>query len=672
MILNFIAESNLIEHLGWTLAHSIWQIALASVALLIVLRLSRPETPNRRYAVSVAALALAVAMPVATFVKLVNESDKGKPAARLEQVYDRQEFDPATQKIGQTAAPTDNKYSYNTTAETNVFQPLAGLRQFLNEQIPPSFPFLVGLWLFGVALFSLKFAGGFLYLRQIKTTGIESLDGEWQLRFENLCRKLGVSPAVNILRSNIVGTPIAAGVFRPLIIIPASVFLQMDPRQLESIVAHELIHIRRFDPLVNLAQSAVEILFFYHPATWWISRVVRREREFAADAAVMEAIEDGGVVYATALANLEEVRLSANNAAASIATAANGGNLMQRIQRILNNKTEIPRASSAWPAGLAIALISALLLSVFSFTPKALVNAENTPKNRKLAIGFVGIPPLDRTANPPKDSDATARLLIAKLQQYKIPAVGFVTGGMISDGEKLFPVRANIVRLWRDAGLEVGIGNFKHIWFYNTPYDEFVANVEKNEMIVRRVLGEKKLPLRFYSYPYLNTGKSVEERDRFENWLGERGLKSVKYTIDNQEWMYSYAYDAARNDNDINTMTAVRVAFIKYMDKMFDHYEAYSQEMFGRDIPQTMVLTPSRLVADSADELFGMIRNRGYTFVPIDEALSDEAYRTPETMVGQFGNSWFERWYHTQGKKLRDEPEVDTDVMKAWKARAAK
>ena len=46
----------------------------------------------------------------------------------------------------------------------------------------------------------------------------------------------------------------------------------------------------------------------------------------------------------------------------------------------------------------------------------------------------------------------------------------------------------------------------------------------------------------------------------------------------------------------------IRRSFLEYISKMFDHYEAYSQDMFGRDINQTMVLTPSRLVADSADE----------------------------------------------------------------------
>lgn len=147
---------------------------------------------------------------------------------------------------------------------------------------------------------------------------------------------------------------------------------------------------------------------------------------------------------------------------------------------------------------------------------------------------------------------------------------------------------------------------------------------------------------------------------------------SVKYTIDNNEWLYSYAYDMARNDNDVNTMNEIRAAFLEYMTKMFDHYEAYSAEMFGRDINQTMVLTPSRLVADSADDLFGMIQKRGYQFVSMDEALKDEAYQTQENFVGKSGISWFERWTLAQGKKLREEPKVNESVQKIWDANKSK
>ena len=341
---------------------------------------------------------------------------------------------------------------------------------------------------------------------------------------------------------------------------------------------------------------------------------------------------------------------------------------MHRIQRILKIKTEMKRANSAWSAGLAFVLISAVLTLVFSFNSSSFVNAQTKTKNRKVAIGFVSIPPIDRSENPPKDSVATAKILVEILKAHKVPALGFVNGSSVSDGDKIFPVRAEIVKMWRDEGFEIGVGGFYHKWFYETPYDDYVANAEKNEVVVKKILGDKA-QLRYFSYPYLNTGKSIEDRDRFESWLQGRGLTSVKYTIDNNEWMYSYVYDLARNDNDINLMKETRLAFLDYMGKMFDHYEAYSQEMFGRDIAQTMVLTPSRLVADTGHDLFGMIEKRGYTFVSVSDAQSDPAYQTAEDFAGKSGISWFERWQMKQGKPLLDEPKVEPGVQKIWDAK---
>jgi uncharacterized protein YlaI len=82
---------------------------------------------------------------------------------------------------------------------------------------------------------------------------------------------------------------------------------------------------------------------------------------------------------------------------------------------------------------------------------------------------------------------------------------------MISDGEKLFPVRANITRMWADAGLDVGLGGFKHIWLNNTPVDEYISNIEKNELVAKQITNR---PIRYFSYPFLNTGRTVETRQR--------------------------------------------------------------------------------------------------------------------------------------------------------------
>ena len=663
---NEITNNIIIENMGWTLFHSVWQIALIAFILFLLLRILAKFSANVRYAVSVFALAFALIVPAATFVKLSANSSANAAQNKISRERDAELLN-TNHSRGENRPPFANAETQPAGAQNeNSFASIKDIRNFVDKNFSAIAPFVVVFWFIGVTFFAFRFGGGIWQLHLFKTQELADANAEWQERFFVLCEKLKITRTVKLLQSNLVETPIVVGWFKPLILVPAGVFLQVDPNELETVIAHELVHIRRYDCLVNFAQSTIEVLFFYHPCAWWISKIIRSEREFAADEAVIESFGASRLVYASALANLEEIRFLTNKTAPSMLVAANGGNLMKRISVILQKNTGKKRANSLWSAFLAIMLIPALLLGIFWANQPAFVNAQAKTKGKKIAIGFVAIPPVDRTENPPKDSDATARLMIEKLKAHKIPAIGFVTGGSISDGEKLYPVRANIVRLWRDAGFEIGIGGFKHIWFYESSYEDYVANVEKNELVTKRILAEKNLPLEYFSYPYLNTGKNADERNRFESWLAARGITPVKYTIDNSEWLYSYAYDMARNDNDIGTMTQVRVAFIKYMSQMFDHYEAYSQEMFGRDIAQTMVLTPSRLVADSSDDLFGMIEKRGYSYVSMKEALSDEAYKTTENFYGNSGISWFERWTLAQGKKLRDEPKVSEEIQKIW------
>ncbi len=658
-------DSQIVENLGWTLFHSVWQIALLAFILFLLLRISEKFSANARYVISVCALAFALILPAATFIKLNADSAANTGQNKIFAERDS-ELNDKNFRRAEHSPPLASAETSSTNRQNESVFAIENIQNFIGKNLSRVLPFAVIFWFFGVAFFAFRFAGGIWQLHRFKTRGLSETSDDWQKRLVLLCEKLKIKRTVRLLQSNLVETPIVVGWLKPLILVPVSVFLQVKPAELETIIAHELVHIRRYDCLVNIAQSSVEILFFFHPGAWWISKMIRSEREFAADESVVESFGASRLVYASALANLEEIRLLTNKTAPSILVAANGGNLMKRISVILQKNTGNQRANSLWSAFLATMLFPALFLGLLWAHQPAFVNAHAKTKGKKIAIGFVSIPPVDRTANPPKDSDATMRLIIEKLKARKIPAIGFVTGGSISDGEKLYPVRANIVRLWRDAGFEIGIGGFKHTWFFESSYEDYVANIEKNELVTKKVLAEKNLPLEFFSYPFLNTGKNPDERNRFESWLAARGITPVKYTIDNSEWLYSYAYDTARNDNDIGTMTEIRVAFIKYMSQMFDHYEAYSEEMFGRDIAQTMVLTPSRLVADSSDELFGMIEKRGYSFVSMKEALTDKAYKTTENFYGKSGISWFERWTMAQGKKLRDEPKVDTEVQKIW------
>ena len=98
----------------------------------------------------------------------------------------------------------------------------------------------------------------------------------------------------------------AIGWLRPVILLPISVMTGLDEDQLRAILAHELAHIRRYDYLVNILQSAIEVILFYHPAIWWLSHRIRAERENCCDDLAVACCGDT-LLYARTLA-LEELR----------------------------------------------------------------------------------------------------------------------------------------------------------------------------------------------------------------------------------------------------------------------------------------------------------------------------------------------------------------------------
>ena len=157
-----------------------------------------------------------------------------------------------------------------------------------------------------------------------------------------------------LLESCLTDVPVVLGYLRPVVLMPAGALLGLPVEQIEAILLHELAHVRRADYVVNLLQTFVESLFFYHPGVWWISRVIRAERENCCDDLVVETQGDAGQ-YAAALAAFEEYRYG------QTALAATGGNLMKRMERILG-RHEQPRAGFAPVFSAAMILISGALL----------------------------------------------------------------------------------------------------------------------------------------------------------------------------------------------------------------------------------------------------------------------------------------------------------------------
>lgn len=331
-----------IELLGWTLLHFVWQGALMAGVLAGALHLLREHAPTVRYGVSCGALVLLLALPLGTGVLLNTGGGTDRPGTTASPVAAVDEADVAA-LVESGAVPA-------------VESTPASLQMRARDWLRPAIPWIVMGWGLGVLAFSLRLAGGAWRVRRLRRASGPAPD-EWTDRVRKLAGRLGLGQVVPVRVSANIDTPLVAGWWRPVVLVPAGLVSGFPPEQVEALLLHELAHVRRHDILIGRLQVVVETLLFFHPATWWISRQVRRTREACCDDLAVQAGTDRRT-YAQALAHLAEQTLDVP--AASGAVAATDGPLLNRVRRLLA-PTEAPKTTAR---RLSVAIAVGLIVAV--------------------------------------------------------------------------------------------------------------------------------------------------------------------------------------------------------------------------------------------------------------------------------------------------------------------
>jgi hypothetical protein len=223
----------------------------------------------------------------------------------------------------------------------------------------PFLPWVVAVWLAGAAVFWLRLLGGWVLAGRLRSRLVyprlvRPAPCEWQQALDRLKTRIRVGRPVRLLVSSLVQAPAVVGWLRPVVLVPVGALAGLPPEQVEALLLHELAHIRRHDYLVNIVQSVVEVLLFYHPAVWWVSGQIRAERELCCDDLAV-CVNGDALTYARALAERE----SARPAHFTAVIAATGGSLAHRIARLLGQQRPAPRPLSG-PAIVTAALLPAI------------------------------------------------------------------------------------------------------------------------------------------------------------------------------------------------------------------------------------------------------------------------------------------------------------------------
>ena len=374
--MNLIEEMTvqpLVQSLGWTLLHFVWQGSLVATAFAAVNAMLRQRNASVRYVTASTAMLVMTACVPVTFY-LIYSSQPVSPGVGVE---------PASSfEIPELLRPLDGD-----SQRTIHIPPADGSGGVLNGQSPSGqavtsiatytardrlrslLPWIVGCWVTGVLVLSMRLLGGWAYMRILVRRRSRAASEQWCDTVDLLRKRLGIDRTIQLLETASVEVPVVFGWLRPALLLPVTAFTGLSPDQVEAVLIHELAHIRRHDYLVNLLQTVAETLLFYHPAIWWISRRMRVEREYCCDDIASSQSKDT-LTYVTALSQLEERR----GVALNLAVAAAGGSLLERIRRLCNVTT--PGSSARRPGLLGLLVVVALVTAVASYTSQDSDNAS--------------------------------------------------------------------------------------------------------------------------------------------------------------------------------------------------------------------------------------------------------------------------------------------------------
>jgi bla regulator protein blaR1 len=341
-----------INALSWTILHSIWQFALITLLWYFAISITSKSNAIVRYNLSLISF---LAMPISFIITFF----------RQYKVYNN---------AGQIVS-----MEFEDTALMSVF---GGTDFFLLDKSQPAFlsqfeahtPLVFSIYLAGLVFFSIVTLLTYSKWYTLRRKHINSLPVEWSRQVRQLRSTAGIANHISVYLSSKVDIPMVVGFIKPVILLPVGMLSSLTTDQVEAIILHELYHIRRSDHNINALQCLLEILFFYHPACWLISRQLRREREKCVDEWVVEQTNKP-LIYAEALINLEEKR-SHTALQPAVAASQSKSLLFTRIKNFMTMKTRNFNAGQKLAAVMAIV---AAFVSMAWINPATTISLFDSP-----------------------------------------------------------------------------------------------------------------------------------------------------------------------------------------------------------------------------------------------------------------------------------------------------
>ncbi|MCK5703638.1 MAG: polysaccharide deacetylase family protein [Cyclobacteriaceae bacterium] len=287
---------------------------------------------------------------------------------------------------------------------------------------------------------------------------------------------------------------------------------------------------------------------------------------------------------------------------------------------------------------------------------------------KEICITFDDLPVVSYDFKDIEFQQSIIQKLIHTFNDYQIPAIGFVNESKLFVYGELNNEKVALLKMWLEAGYALGNHTYSHKDYHKVSYRKFTKDILKGEKVCKPLVKEYGQEYIYFRHPYLHVGMNKSSHDSLRAFLTKHGYEEAPVSIDNDDYIFAYAYNKAMLDNDEHLMKKIGNDYVDYMEVKLLFFENQSEKLFGRNIKHILLLHASVINADYIDELAERFKNNGYSFIAMEDALTDQAYQTEITKYNNWGISWLDRWALSQGKKgdfFKGDP-VAPDYIKAY------
>ncbi len=316
----------------------------------------------------------------------------------------------------------------------------------------------------------------------------------------------------------------------------------------------------------------------------------------------------------------------------------------------------LPRRLSLRTTLSALACSAALSITAETADNKAAPSMSSQPQ---VAFTFDDLPahgPLP----PGMARPAVVQSILSTLKKENLPPVyGFVNGFRVAR----YPYQIHILKAWRAAGEPLGNHTWSHPELDKVSAARNERDIAKNEPLLKQL--EPHGDWRWFRYPFLEEGDTLEKREDVRNWLQAHHYKIAEVSIDFQDYLWNEPYARCSAKGDQEAIRTLHDSYLAIADQYIRVFRKLAQELYGHDVPYVLLMHVGAFDAHMLPELIALYRERGFAFTTLEQAMADPSYQQ-DPKVPTPGGATFNEMVATERKVAipdNEEPEAMLDHL---------